>query len=56
MREKSGPHGNRLGAQLMEAANLLASDTPLLRRHFDHPLSGRVPHQAGPPSHLPQAK
>ena len=24
----------------MEVVNLLALDTPLLRRHFDHPLSG----------------
>jgi mRNA interferase YafQ len=39
-REKSGQHGKRLDALLMEVLNLLASDTPLPQRHFDHPLSG----------------
>ncbi len=39
-REKSGRHGKRLDALLMEAVNLLAADTPLPRRNFDHPLSG----------------
>jgi mRNA interferase YafQ len=27
----------------MEVVNLLASDIPLPRRHFDHPLSGKWP-------------
>ena len=39
-REKSGRHGNKLDAPLMEVVNLLAADTPLPRRKFDHPLSG----------------
>ena len=39
-REKSGRHGKKLDALLMEAVNLLAADTPLPRRNFDHPLSG----------------
>jgi mRNA interferase YafQ len=39
-REKSGPHGKRLDILLMEVVNLLAADTPLPRRNFDHPLSG----------------
>ena len=39
-REKSGRQGNKLDALLMEVVNLLADDTPLPRRNFDHPLSG----------------
>ena len=43
-REKSGRHSKNLDAQLMEVVNLvvnlLAADTPLPRRNFDHPLSG----------------
>jgi len=39
-REKSGKHGKKLDAQLMEVVNLLASDKPLPHRNFDHPLSG----------------
>jgi mRNA interferase YafQ len=39
-REKSGRHGKKLDALLMEAVNLLAADTPLPRRNFDHLLSG----------------
>jgi mRNA interferase YafQ len=39
-REKSSRHGKKLDAQLMEAVNLLAADTPLPRRNFDQPLSG----------------
>ena len=39
-REKSGRHGKRLDALLMEVVNLLAADTPLPRRNVDHPLSG----------------
>jgi hypothetical protein len=37
-REKSGRHGRKLDALLMEVVNLLAADTPLPRRNFDHPL------------------
>jgi mRNA interferase YafQ len=39
-REKSGPHGKRLDALLMEVVNVLAADQPLPRRNVDHPLSG----------------
>jgi len=39
-REKSGRHSKKLDAQLMEVVNLLAADTPLPRRNFDHLLSG----------------
>ena len=39
-REKSGRHGKKLDALLMEAVNMLAADTPLPRRYFDHPLAG----------------
>jgi mRNA interferase YafQ len=39
-REKSGQHRKKLDAQLMEVVNLLANDTPLSRRNFDHSLSG----------------
>jgi mRNA interferase YafQ len=39
-REKSGRHGKKLDALLMEVVNLLAVDAPLERRNFDHPLSG----------------
>jgi mRNA interferase YafQ len=39
-REKSGPHGKKLDDLLMEVVNLLAADTRLPRRNFDHPLSG----------------
>jgi len=39
-REKSGRHGNKLDALLMEVVNLLADDAPLPRRNFDHLLSG----------------
>jgi len=39
-REKSGQHGKRLDALLMEVVNLLAADQPLPRRNVDHPLSG----------------
>jgi mRNA interferase YafQ len=38
-REKSAKHGKKLDALLMEVVNLLANDTPLPRRNFDHPLS-----------------
>lgn len=39
-REKSGLYGKRLDDLLMEVVNMLAADTPLPRRNFDHPLSG----------------
>jgi mRNA interferase YafQ len=39
-REKSGPLGKRLDGLLMEAVNLLAADTALPRRYFDHSLAG----------------
>jgi mRNA interferase YafQ len=39
-REKSGRHSKTLDAMLMEVVNLLAGDTPLPRRNFDHPLAG----------------
>jgi mRNA interferase YafQ len=39
-REKLGRHGKRLDSALMEIVNLLAADTPLPRRSFDHPLAG----------------
>jgi len=39
-REKSGRHGKRLDALLMEVVNLLVADQPLPRRNVDHPLSG----------------
>jgi mRNA interferase YafQ len=39
-REKSGRHGRRLDAELMEAVTRLAKDEKLPRRYFDHPLGG----------------
>ena len=39
-REKSGRHGKRLDAELLDTVNMLAKDEPLPRRYFDHPLSG----------------
>jgi len=39
-RERAGTAGKKLDALLMEAVNMLAADTPLPRRYFDHPLSG----------------
>lgn len=39
-REKSGRHGRRLDAQLLEIVTLLARDEPLPRRCFDHSLGG----------------
>jgi mRNA interferase YafQ len=39
-REKSGRHGKKVDAILMEAVNMLAADVLLPRRYFDHPLSG----------------
>jgi mRNA interferase YafQ len=39
-REKAGRHGKTLAADLMQVVQLLAADTPLPRRNFDHPLTG----------------
>ena len=39
-REKSGQHGKKLDALLMVVVNLLAADTSLPRRNFDHALTG----------------
>jgi mRNA interferase YafQ len=39
-REKSGRYSKKLDALLMEVVNLLAADTPLPHRNFDHQLSG----------------
>jgi len=39
-REKTGRHGKKLDADLMAVVKLLAADTRLPRRNFDHPLSG----------------
>lgn len=39
-RERAGKHGKKLDDLLMEVVNLLAVDTPLPRRNFDHPLTG----------------
>ena len=39
-REKSGQLGRKLDVLLMEIVNLLANDTHLPHRNFDHPLSG----------------
>ncbi len=39
-REKSGRHGKKLDALLMEVVDLLAADTALPRRNVDHALSG----------------
>lgn len=39
-REKSGRHGKSLDRDLAEVVRLLAADTPLPRRNFDHSLSG----------------
>jgi mRNA interferase YafQ len=39
-REKSGQHKRVLEAALLEITALLAADTPLTRRHFDHALTG----------------
>ncbi len=39
-REKSGRHAKALDAEILKISELLATDTPLPRRNFDHPLSG----------------
>jgi addiction module RelE/StbE family toxin len=39
-REKSGRHGKRLDAELLETVAMLAKDKPLSRRYFDHALGG----------------
>ena len=37
-REKSGRHGKRLDAELLQTVTMLAKNEPLPRRFFDHPL------------------
>ena len=39
-REQAGRHGSKLDALLKDVIDLLAADTPLPHRNFDHPLSG----------------
>jgi len=39
-REKSGQHGKKLDALLLDTVNMLAADEVLPRRYFDHALSG----------------
>ena len=39
-REKSRRHSEKLDALLMDVVNLLAANTPLPRRNFDHAPSG----------------
>ena len=39
-REKAGRYGKTLDRELTEIARLLATDAPLPRKNFDHPLSG----------------
>jgi mRNA interferase YafQ len=59
-REKSGVLGKKLDALLLETVNLLAADTPLPQRYFDHALEGQWNdhcdcYPAGPGADLPQA-
>jgi mRNA interferase YafQ len=39
-REKSGRHGKRLDADLLETVAILAKNEPLSRGYFDHSLGG----------------
>ena len=39
-RKKSGQHGKKLDALLMDVVNLLVADQPLPRHNFDHALTG----------------
>jgi mRNA interferase YafQ len=39
-REKAARHGKTLDSDLTETVRMLANDTPLPRRYFDHALSG----------------
>lgn len=39
-REKSGRHGKNLDTLMMDIVTMLATDKPLPRRAFDHPLTG----------------
>jgi mRNA interferase YafQ len=39
-RERSGRDGKKLDVLLMQVVNLLATNTPLAQRNFDHPLLG----------------
>jgi mRNA interferase YafQ len=40
-REKAGRHAKTLDAALTAAVDMLACDTSLPRRNFDHPLAGK---------------
>ena len=40
-REKAGQRGKTLDTELNNIISLLAADTPLPHRNFDHPLSGQ---------------
>jgi mRNA-degrading endonuclease YafQ of YafQ-DinJ toxin-antitoxin module len=53
-RERSGKHGRKLDALLMEVVNLLAADTPLPRRNVDHALSGERGAAHPPETHTPE--
>lgn len=39
-REKSGRHGKTLDVLLMDVVEMLETDRPLSRRHFDHARTG----------------
>jgi len=39
-RETAGQHGKKLDTFLMEVVDMLAADTPLPQRNFDHALTG----------------
>jgi mRNA interferase YafQ len=39
-REQSGRQGRKLDTLLVQVVDLLATDTPLPRRNFDHALTG----------------
>jgi len=39
-RKKSGQYGKKLDAVLLEVVEMLAADTPLPHKNFDHSLSG----------------
>ena len=39
-REKSGRYGKKLDTVLLEVVEMLAADTPLPHKNFDHSLSG----------------
>ena len=39
-REKAGQHRKKLDELLTDIVSMLAEDTPLPRRHVDHPITG----------------